>query len=415
MPTISEKILSRASGKTVSSGDFVIANIDYAMAHDGTSVLAVRAFKEMGAKKVWDPNRIIIPFDHIAPANNETAAKLQQGIRQWVKEQRITNFFDVGDGICHQVLPEQGFAMPGKLIIGADSHSCTYGAFGAFATGVGATDMAEIFATGKLWLRVPQTIRITVEGKLAKGVSAKDMTLFIIKNLGADGANYKAVEYYGNAISALSIHERMTLCNMAIEMGAKAGIVPPDNKTGDYLKGIAREKFTPVLADKDSEYIDEFNFDVGDLEPQVARPHEVDNVVSVAEVEGTPLDQIFIGSCTNGRYEDLEVVARILKGNKVRARTIVLPASREVLIKATESGIIATLLRSGAIIAPPGCGPCLGAHMGVLCEGETCLSTSNRNFRGRMGAGGLIYLASPETAAASALTGKISDPREVIQ
>jgi methanogen homoaconitase large subunit len=415
MPTISEKILSRASGKTASAGDFVIANIDYAMAHDGTSVLAVKAFREMGAKKVWDPGRIIIPFDHIAPANNETAAKLQQGIRQWVKEQGITNFFDVGNGICHQVLPEQGFAMPGKLIIGADSHSCTYGAFGAFATGVGATDMAEIFATGKLWLRVPRSIWITVDGRLSKGVSAKDMTLYIIKNLGADGANYKAVEYYGDAISALSMPERMTLCNMAIEMGAKAGIVPPDEKTDDYLKGRAREKYTPVFADKDAEYIDEYSFDVGDLEPQVAKPHEVDNVVSVGEVAGTPLDQIFIGSCTNGRYEDLEAVARILKGKKVRARTIVLPASREVLIKATESGIIATLLKSGAIIAPPGCGPCLGAHMGVLCEGETCLSTSNRNFRGRMGAGGLIYLASPETAAASALTGKISDPRDVKQ
>lgn len=414
MPTISEKILSRASGKTAAAGDFVIANIDYAMAHDGTSVLAVKAFKEMGAKKVWDPARIIIPFDHIAPANNETAAKLQQGIRQWVKEQGITNFFDVGDGICHQVLPEQGFAMPGKLIIGADSHSCTYGAFGAFATGVGATDMAEIFATGKLWLRVPQTIRITVEGRLGKGVSAKDMTLYIIKKLGADGANYRAVEYYGDAITSLSIPQRMTLCNMAIEMGAKAGIVPPDETTEKYLKGRAREKYTPVFADADAQYSDEFNFDVGDLEPQVSKPHEVDNVVSVGEVTGTPLDQVFIGSCTNGRYEDLEIVARILKGKKVRVRTIVLPASRDVLIKATESGIIATLLKAGAIVAPPGCGPCLGAHMGVICEGETCLSTSNRNFRGRMGAGGLIYLSSPETAAASALTGKIADPRDVI-
>jgi methanogen homoaconitase large subunit len=414
MPTISEKILSRASAKTASSGDFVIVDIDYAMAHDGTSVLAVRAFREMGAKKVWDPKRIIIPFDHIAPANNETAAKLQQGIRQWIKEQGITNFFDIGNGICHQVLPEQGFAMPGKLIIGADSHSCTYGAFGAFATGVGATDMAEIFATGKIWLRVPQSIRITVDGRLSKGVSAKDMTLYIIKNLGADGANYKAVEYYGDAISALSMSERMTLCNMAIEMGAKAGIVPPDEKTEKYLKGRASEKYMPVFADKDAEYIDEYNFDVDDLHPLVAKPHEVDNVVSVSEAAGTPLDQVFIGSCTNGRFEDLEAVARILKGKKVRARTIVLPASRDILIKATESGIIATLLKSGVIIAPPGCGPCLGAHMGVLCEGEICLSTSNRNFRGRMGAGGLIYLASPETAAASALAGKIADPRDVM-
>ncbi len=414
MPTISEKILSRASGSSARADDFVIANIDFAMAHDGTSVLAVKAFKEMGAKKVWDPERIIIPFDHIAPANNETAAKLQQGIRQWIKEQGITNFFDIGDGICHQVLPEHGFALPGKLIIGADSHSCTYGAFGAFATGVGATDMAEIFATGKLWLRVPGSIRITVSGKLAGGVSAKDMTLYIIKNVGADGANYKAVEYYGDTISGLSMAERMTLCNMAIEMGAKAGIVPPDEKTFDYLKGRARETYTPVYADKYAEYSEEYNFDVTGLEPQIARPHEVDNVVGVSQVIGTPLDQIFIGSCTNGRYEDLEAVAKILKGRKVKVRTIVLPASRSILIKATESGIIAMLLKAGAVIAPPGCGPCLGAHMGVICEGETCLSTSNRNFKGRMGSGGLIYLSSPETAAASALRGEIADPREVV-
>ncbi|MCE8422735.1 MAG: 3-isopropylmalate dehydratase large subunit [Candidatus Methanoperedens sp.] len=413
MPTISEKILSNTSGKTAYADDFVIADVDYAMAHDGTSVLAVRSFKEMDVGRVWDQKRIIIPFDHIAPANNETSAKLQQSIRHWIKEQGIVNFYDIGDGICHQVLPENGFALPGKLIIGADSHSCTYGAFGAFATGVGATDMAEIFATGKLWLRVPQTIKINVNGKLKKGVSAKDMTLFIIKNVGADGANYKAVEYYGKAISALSMAERMTLCNMAIEMGAKAGIVPPDEKTFDYLKGIAKEKYTPVYADKDAGYCEVFDFDVGDLEPQISKPNEVDNVVSVSEVAGMHLDQVFIGSCTNGRYEDLEVVARILKGKKVKTRTIVLPASRTILIKAVESGIAADLLKAGAIIAPPGCGPCLGAHMGVIGEGETCLSTSNRNFKGRMGAGGLIYLSSPGTAAASALKGEIADPREV--
>ncbi len=412
MPTISEKILSRASGKPAKADDFVIATIDYAMAHDGTSVLAVKAFREMGVKKVWDPKRIIIPFDHIAPANNETAAKLQNNIRQWIKEQGITNFFDVGEGICHQVLPEQGFALPGKLIIGADSHSCTYGAFGAFATGVGATDMAEIFASGKLWLRVPQTIRIIIRGKLPKGVSAKDTTLYIIKNVGADGGNYKAVEYYGDAIRSLSMPERMTLCNMAIEMGAKAGIVPPDAKTFEYLKGRAKETYTPVYADEDAHYCQEYEFDVSDLEPQIAQPHEVDNVVGVGEVAGTPLDQVFIGSCTNGRYEDLEAVARILKGKKVKVRTIVLPASRSILIRATESGIISELLKAGVIVAPPGCGPCLGAHMGVICEGETCLSTSNRNFKGRMGAGGLIYLSSPETAAASALKGEIADARE---
>src|SRR5659263_154331 len=414
MSTISEKILSRAYGKAAQADDFVIAHIDYAMAHDGTSILAVKAWKEMGVKKVWNPDRIIIPFDHIAPANNETAAKLHKSTRQWIKEQGITNFFDIGEGICHQVLPEQGLSLPGKLIIGADSHSCTYGAFGAFATGVGATDMAEIFASGKLWLRVTQTIRINVDGELAKGVSAKDMTLFIIKNVGADGANYKAIEYYGQTISDLSMAERMTLCNMSIEMGEKTGIVPPDKKTFKYLEGIARDKYTPVYADEDAKYCEEFNFNTNDLEPQVAIPHEVDNVTGVGTVAGTPLDQVFIGSCTNGRFEDLEIVAKILDGKKVKVRTIVLPASRFVLLKATESGIISTLLRSGVIIAPPGCGPCLGAHMGVICEGETCLSTSNRNFKGRMGAGGLIYLSSPETAAASALKGEIADPRDVV-
>ncbi len=414
MPTISEKILSRACGKTARADDFVIAEIDYAMAHEGTGVLAVKAFKEMGAKKVWGPERIIIPFDHIVPANNETAAKLQQSMRLWIKEQGITNFFDIGDGICHQVLPEHGFAMPGKLIIGADSHSCTYGAFGAFATGVGATDMAEIFATGKLWLRVPHSIRITVNGELARGVSAKDMTLYIIKNVGTEGANYNAIEYYGDTIRGLSMSERMTLCNMAIEMGAKAGIVPPDEKTFKYLEGKAQETYTPVYADEDSQYFQEYDFDVGDLEPQVAKPHEVDNVFPVGDVAGTPIDQVFIGSCTNGRYEDLEIVAKILSGRKVKVRTIVLPASRQILIKATESGITAALLKAGVTIAPPGCGPCLGAHMGVICEGETCLSTSNRNFRGRMGTGGLIYLSSPATAAASALRGSITDPRETL-
>jgi methanogen homoaconitase large subunit len=411
MPTISEKILSRASDKQAKADDFVIANIDFAMAHDGTSVLAVKAFKEMGARKVWNPQRIIIPFDHIAPANNETAAKLQQGIRQWIKEQGITNFFDIGDGICHQVLSEHGFALPGKLIVGADSHSCTYGAFGAFATGVGATDMAEIFATGRLWMRVPQTIWINVNGTLANGVSSKDLILHIIKKLGADGANYKAIEYYGETISALSMADRMTLCNMSIEMGAKAGIVPPDEKTFEYLLERAKEKYTPVFADQDAQYCEEYNLDISDLGPQIAKPHEVDNVVDVGEVTGTPLDQVFIGSCTNGRYEDLEAVAKILEGKKVKVRTIILPASRSVLIKAAESGIMTTLLKAGVIIAPPGCGPCLGAHMGVICEGETCLSTSNRNFKGRMGAGGLIYLSSPETAAASALRGEITDVR----
>ncbi len=413
MSTISEKIFSRTSKSEACAGDFVIANVDCAMAHDGTSVLAVKAFREMEVLKVWDPARIVISFDHIVPASTEVAANLQYDIRQWVRQQDISNMYDVGEGICHQVLPEQGFALPGRLIVGADSHSCTYGAFGAFGTGVGATDMAEIFASGKLWFRVPQTMRVTVEGKLGDRVSAKDLTLNVIKHIGADGATYKAMEYYGSAIEELSIAGRMTLCNMAIEMGGKAGIVPPDKKTDEFLKGRAVDAYTPVYADEDAQYCEDIHIDVDDLPPQVARPHSVDNVCDVDEVAGTAIDQVFIGSCTNGRLEDLEAAARILKGRSVAVRTIVIPASRTVLLEAIEKGYISTLIEAGATLGPPGCGPCLGAHLGVLAEGEVCVSTSNRNFKGRMGRGGLLYLASPETAAASALKGEIADPRLV--
>ncbi|MFQ6120432.1 MAG: 3-isopropylmalate dehydratase large subunit, partial [Methanosarcinales archaeon] len=380
MPTISEKIFSRASNtKKVHANDFVVADIDYAMAHDGTSVLAVKAFKDMGMKKVWNPDKIIIFFDHIAPANSELSAKLHKKIRNWTKDQGIKNFYDIGDGICHQLLPEKGFALPGKLIVGADSHSCTYGAFGAFGTGVGATDMAEIWASGKLWFRVPESIKVTVDGELKKGVSAKDIALRIIKEIGSNGATYKAIEYYGESIKDLSIEGRMTLCNMSIEMGAKTGIVPPDNKTLDFLKYRAIDKFKPIYSDKDAEYVEEYYFEVSDLEPQIACPFAVDNVKPISEVSGKPVDQVFIGSCTNGRYEDLVKAAQILKDKKVKVRTIIIPASRETMLKIVETGIASILLRSGAVIANPGCGPCLGAHLGVISDSEVCISTSNRN------------------------------------
>ena len=413
LATISEKIFSKASNSIAHAGDFVIANVDYAMAHDGTSVLAVKAFRELGVENVWDPERIVIPFDHITPASTEISADLQRNIRQWAKEQNISHLYDVGEGICHQVLPEQGFALPGKLIVGADSHTCTHGAFGAFATGVGATDMAEIFASGKLWFRVPHTMRINVEGTLGQQISAKDLTLYVIKHVRTDGATYKAMEYYGSAIEALSISGRMTLCNMAIEMGGKAGIVPPDHKTEEFLNGRAIEDYTPVYSDEDANYIEELDLNVDDLAPQIAKPHQVDNVCHVDEVVGINVDQVFIGSCTNGRLEDLEAAARILNGKKVAVRTVVIPASRSVLLEAIEKGYISSLVEAGATLGPPGCGPCLGAHLGVLAEGEVCVSTSNRNFKGRMGKGGLLYLSSPETAAASALKGEIADPREV--
>ena len=411
MATISQKILSRASGYDgmAEPGEIVEAEIDYAMSHDGTSVLAISSFREMGSEKVWDPDRVVVPYDHIVPANNETAADLQREVRNWAREQNISHFFDCGTGVCHQVFPEQGFALPGTLLVGADSHSCTYGAFGAFGTGVGATDMAEIYSAGRLWFRVPETIGIKVEGRLAPFVSAKDIALQVIGDLGADGATYKAVEYIGPAIEGLSISGRMTLCNLGVEMGAKAAIVPPDEKTDEWLRGRARQPYTQVFSDPDS-YQQQYDYDIAELEPQVAAPFRVDNVRPVSELAGLKIDQAFIGTCTNGRLEDLEAAAGILKGKKVRARTLVIPASREVLLDALKRGIIQTLVEAGAMIGPPGCGPCLGAHMGVLAEGEVCVSTSNRNFPGRMGKGGLVYLASPATVAASALQGRLAVP-----
>jgi len=390
------------------AGDFVLADIDCAMAHDGTSVLAVKAFTEMGARHVWNPDQIVIPFDHIIPSNKESTSDLQRMIREWARNQGISNLFEIGEGICHQVILER-FARPGMLIVGADSHSCTYGALGAFGTGIGATEMAEVFASGKLWFKVPQSIRITVDGALPDMVSAKDVTLHIIGRVGAGGATYKAIEYYGETIADLSIAGRMTLCNMGVEMGAKAGIVPPD----DVTFGFTKEQSNCVYADSDATYVDELFFDVADLEPQVALPHAVDNVHPVTDVLGTPVDQVFIGSCTNGRLDDLNAAAEILRGKHVAVRTIIAPASRSVLLAAIETGVASTLLSAGAVILPPGCGPCLGAHQGVLGEGEVCLSTANRNFKGRMGTGGFIYLASPETAAVTALAGEIADPREI--
>ncbi len=413
LSTISEKIFSRVAGKELKANDFAMAGVDRAMAHDGTSILTVRAFREMEVEKVWDPDKIVIPFDHLTPANSDATAAFHKDIREWIKSQGIKKHYDVGEGICHQLLPEKGLVLPGKLIVGADSHSCTYGAFGAFGTGVGATDMAEIFATGKLWFKVPESIRITAEGSLKKQVYAKDLILKIIGTLGVAGATYKAAEFYGSTIEHMSMSGRMTLCNMAIEMGAKAGIVPPDRTTFEYLSGRNTEHYEPVYADEDAHYCEEYHFDVSDLEPQIACPHNVDNVHGISTLPSTKIDQAFIGTCTNGRLEDLEVVANILKGEKVAVRTIVIPASREVFLEACKKGIIETLLEAGVSLATPGCGPCLGGHMGVIARDEVCISTANRNFKGRMGAGGYIYLGSPATAAASALMGEISNPADV--
>ncbi|MEM2593804.1 MAG: 3-isopropylmalate dehydratase large subunit, partial [Candidatus Bathyarchaeia archaeon] len=326
--------------------------------------------------------------------------------------------YDAGSGICHQLMVESGLIYPGSLIVGADSHTCTYGALGAFATGIGSTEMAAVLMSGKLWFKVPETIRIDVNGSLPPMVLPKDIILKIIGTIGADGATYKAVEYHGETISAMSIDGRLTLCNMAVEMGAKTGIIEPDEKTLKFLLSLGVKEHIALKSDEDAEYAEKISFNVSDLEPMIACPHSVDNVRSVKEVEGKEVDQVFLGSCTNGRIEDLRIAAEILKGRRVKegVRMIVIAASRNIYLQALREGLIDVFMEAGCIICNPGCGPCAGAHQGILAPGEVCLSTSNRNFKGRMGsAEAEIYLASPATAAATALEGRITDPRTFLK
>jgi 3-isopropylmalate/(R)-2-methylmalate dehydratase large subunit len=417
---IIEKILANASGKqNVSPGEIVEANIDAAMTHDLTGPLAIKSFREIGAKKVWDSNKVVIILDHLVPASSVISAGLHKTLRNFAEEQHIENFYDVGrGGVCHQVMPEKGHVRPGEVIVGSDSHTCTYGAFGAFATGIGSTEMAAVFATGKLWFKVPEVIKIEVTGKFQQLVTAKDLTLNIVGKIGADGAIYKGLEFGGSTIKDMTIDGRMVLSNMAVEMGAKAGLIEPDQKTVDYVKARTDKPFTPVKSDVDAKYERVVDVDISDLEPQVAFPHSVDNVKPVSEVEDVKVDQAFIGSCTNGRLEDLRAAAQILKGKKIAwgVRLIVIPASQEIYLTALNEGLIKLFMDSGATVGNPNCGPCLGGHMGILAEGEACISTSNRNFIGRMGSTkSFVYLASPATVAASAITGKITDPTKAMR
>ena len=415
---IIEKILANASGKReVSPEEIIEASIDAAMIHDLTGPLAIKSFRKIGAKKVWDNQRIVVILDHIVPASSVISANLHRIVRNFVEEQNIENFYDVGrGGVCHQVMPEKGHVRPGEVIVGADSHTCTYGAFGAFATGIGSTEMAAVFATGKLWFRVPEVIKVNVTGKFRKMVTAKDLTLNVVGNIGADGAIYKGLEFGGATIREMSVDGRMVLCNMAVEMGAKAGIIEPDEKTLDYVKGRTDKTIKPVKSDPDAVYERVLDVDISDLEPQVAVPHSVDNVKPVSEVEDIEVDQAFIGSCTNGRLEDLRSAARVLKGKRIAGgvRLVVIPASQEIYLNALNEGLIKTFMEAGATIGNPNCGPCLGGHMGLMAEDEVCISSSNRNFVGRMGSTkSYVYLASPATVAASAITGKITDPRRL--
>jgi len=413
--TISEKIFREHSSEDAVAGDFVIADIDLAMAHDGTAPLAIKSFENMEGKKVWDPSKIVLVVDHLSPSPQTEASLVHREMRSFAKENKIENFFDVGAGVCHQILPEQGFINMGCLVVGADSHTCTHGAFGAFATGIGSTDMAAVFISGRLWFRIPETFRLEVSGDLQSMVTAKDLILHLINEIRADGATYKAVEFCGDTIKHLDIAGRMTLCNMAVEMGAKTGLISPDEKTTAYLKERVAAQGKPVENDPGAEFEETFNFEVGDLGPQIACPPYVDNVKPIEEAEGLEVDQVFLGSCTNGRLEDLLIAARILKGKRVHpdVRMIVMPASRDVYLSAVREGVAEILLDAGCCMNNPGCGPCVGGHLGILAPGEVCLSTTNRNFEGRMGEKGKIYLGSPATAAATALKGVISDPREV--
>ena len=413
--TFAQKILAAKAGlDSIDVGQIVEIEPDICLSHDNTAAIA-KTFAKIGVSRVKDPDKFVIVLDHTVPASQEKYALNHKEIREFVKTNGIRRFYDVGVGICHQVLPEKGFALPGRLILGSDSHTTTYGAFGAFSAGIGRSEMAVLYATSRIWLKTPESFQIVVHGHLTDPVSAKDLILHIIGTIGADGALYKSVEYSGEAVEVMSIASRMVLCNMAIEMGAKNGYCAPDDKTTAFLADRAEGEYTTVFPDDDAEYEQVMEFDASALGPQVARPHTVDNVSPVEDVAGKPIQQALLGTCTNGRMEDLRVAAKILEGRKVAngVRLLVLPASQEILLEALKEGVIDTLVKAGGLLLNPGCGPCLGAHQGVMAPGEATISTANRNFKGRMGSRDAeIYLGSPATVAASAVTGVITDPRE---
>lgn len=413
---MAEKILARAAGRTaVAPGEFVVAGVDLAMVHDIFATAVFALLRSTGFRRVWDPERVVAVIDHLSPPPSAEVARVHQQMRRDVAEFGLAHFYDCGTGICHQLLAERGHARPGRLVLGTDSHSTTAGALGAGGTGIGTTEMAYVLATGQLWLRVPETIRVELTGTLGGVIGGKDVALRLAGLIGADGAQYQALEFAGPAVGAIGIGGRLTIANMAVELGAKFGLFPADDLTRDYLlaHGVISEPFGP---DGDARYARTVAIDLSTLDPQVALPHKVDRVRPVAEVADIPIDQAFIGSCTNGRVEDLETAAEFLAGRHVHPHTrlIVAPASREVEREAMERGILRTLLEAGAVLLPPGCGPCFGGHQGLLAAGERCIGTHNRNFAGRMGSPQAeIYLASPATVAASALFGRITDPRTV--
>jgi len=417
--TIAQKILAAKSRQSfVAPGEIVDAYPDLVMSHSATW-RSISVMNRIGATKLFDPERLAIVLDHVSPAKLEKHAADQQTSRNFARKHGIRKFYDVDAGIAHLVLMEAGHVAPGDLIVGTDSHCTIYGSLGALGAGIGYTEVASVWITGKLWMKVPESFRISLNGKFPNGVYSKDLMLHLVGKLGADGCSYKSVEFYGSAIPDLSISERMTMANMAMEMGVKCVFVPPDEKTREYLRGRleAPGRYSEVHADPDAEYEKDLSIDISQLEPMVACPHEVQNTKPIGEVRGTRIDQAFLGSCANAKFEDLLVASRILKGRRVdpSVRLIITPGSRQIMLEAAQSGVLQTLLESGGMFTNPGCGACAGDG-GVLADGEVCLSTANRNFLGRMGSSRAeIYLCSPATLAASVIKGVISDPREFLE
>ena len=419
--TITEKILSAHIGngkKPIAPGEFIYAKVDMALGNDVTAPIAIKEFEFQGAKKVFDRTKIALVPDHFTPAKDRKSAEQAKVLQDFAKKYRIENYFEVGRmGIEHALLPEQGIVGPGDLIIGADSHTCTYGALGAFSTGVGSTDLAASFITGCVWLRVPESMKFIYYGKLNPWVSGKDLILYTIGDIGVDGALYKAMEFSGEVIRGLSMDDRFSLCNMAIEAGGKSGIIEPDEITRRYIRSEGRHlRGVFFRSDKDAGYCEVREYDVRKIEPQVSAPHLPSNTGPVTKFRNVKIDQSVIGSCTNGRMSDLRIAAKIMKGKKVNSnvRTIVIPATQKIYLQAIKEGLADIFLKSGAVFSTPTCGPCLGGHAGILAKGERAIATTNRNFRGRMGhIESEVYLANPAVAAASAIKGRIAHPDEV--
>lgn len=413
--TMAQKILgSHSDAAEPVPGDHVTATPDWVLAHDLSTYPGKRRMKQLGFETVARPDRVIIVFDHHVPSKDEEITNHMNEVEEWVTEQEIEHFYPAGSGISHNVITDEGYSLPGTLILGADSHTTTHGAFGAFATGIGHTDLGEVLGTGELWLKVPESRKIVVRNTLPDGATAKDLALTLMGEVTAKGAIYESVEYHGEGIEDLAMYERQTLSNLAVELGAMTGLVPPDETTREYLDGRARSEYEAVHPDDGASYVGEITVDASDVEPMIARPSQVDNVAPVAASQGTAVDQVFVGSCNNSRYDDVAAFAALLEGERVASGTdlIVVPGSKSALRRMNETSVSNTIIDAGGMIGTPGCGPCFGGHGGILGDGDVCVGTMNRNFPGRMGPGE-IYLGSPATAAATAIYGEITDPREV--